>query len=590
MIIDLCQFGVIVMSNVFYILHNRLIINILSFNKLIGIKVVIGVYIKDLNMKKLFTLISLIVVISQALAKPNITKIFPKTTLAKLDSPKTSFRDTAKKTSALQHSNSSNLFASLDFFKAKRKATDTVKKMAVIKRTSIFDTVSTASVPFAWGDFTWMNGNDRRHSDILDTKYFTPRILVDVNYTISNQHPIDHTVVGSTALARDNEFQIALAALGGDFHYNNIRASILTQFGTRSTSVPRNDYSVLHGQFDLATAYRYFSEANAGYHFNIWHGINVDAGLFMSYVGLFSYYNQDNWSYQPSYTSDNTPWDFSGIRIQIFPSDKLKIEPWITNGWQTYGKFNNGFGLGGQINYRPYEWLNFVSNNYYGHDTQDAPHRARYHTDNSVEVRFYNNPKTFISRDAFSITSDFGWEKGPAENGVSAVNGFSSSMGAGNPAQYFVSGMIYHRLEILNNHIGWTIGGGFINNPGRYLVLPPTGAAGPIPTINSNILGGSTTTGTTGVGPYAFTYNPGDPFKGYDFSTTIDLMPNENLTFRLEWVHRHVNVPYFNGPGGVTSPDGYSNTPYGPGTASPNWKPDLVNSESRFIFAMLVRF
>ena len=45
-----------------------------------------------------------------------------------------------------------------------------------------------------------------------------------------------------------------------------------------------------------------------------------DAGIFMSYVGLFSYYNFDNWAYQPSYVSSNTPWFFNGMRVQIFPN------------------------------------------------------------------------------------------------------------------------------------------------------------------------------------------------------------------------------------------------------------------------------
>jgi len=27
-----------------------------------------------------------------------------------------------------------------------------------------------------------------------------------------------------------------------------------------------------------------------------WMGSNIDAGIFMSYVGLFSYYNYDNWA------------------------------------------------------------------------------------------------------------------------------------------------------------------------------------------------------------------------------------------------------------------------------------------------------
>ncbi|WDF57121.1 outer membrane beta-barrel protein [Mucilaginibacter sp. KACC 22063] len=422
--------------------------------------------------------------------------------------------------------------------------------------------------PFAFGDFTWLNGNDRRHKSLLDTKYFTGRFLMDFNYTASNHNPIDHTVVGSTALARDHEFEISTIAFGGDFHYDNVRASLLTQFGTRSTVVPRNDLSVTRGQFDLSTAYRYLSEANAGYHFNVLNGINVDAGLFMSYVGLFSYYNAENWAYQPSFTSDNTPWFFNGIRVQIFVSDKLKIEPWLINGWQSYGMFNSQPGIGGQILWRPTEWFQALTNTYYGADTQDKPGRKRFHSDNSIEVRYINNTKGgFISRAAFSVTGDIGFEKGDG------VNGFHSDPVKG-PAQYFASGMIYHRLWFANNHLGWTVGGGFINNPGRYLVLYPTGDANPIPAIN-----------TGAVGTHPFSANPGDKFHGYDYSTSFDFMPNDYLTFRLEVVHRHADVPYFAGHGGVTSPDGYNTT-----TVPSDFKPDLVNSETRFIGALLVRF
>ena len=101
----------------------------------------------------------------------------------------------------------------------------------------------------------------------------------------------------------------------------------MTQFGMYSQTTPRNDASPTRGQWNLADAYRYISEAYGGYHFNAMHGINVQAGIFMSYVGLFSYYNFDNWAYQPSYVSSNTPWFFNGMRVQIFPTEKLKIEP-----------------------------------------------------------------------------------------------------------------------------------------------------------------------------------------------------------------------------------------------------------------------
>ena len=92
----------------------------------------------------------------------------------------------------------------------------------------------------------------------------------------------------------------------------------MTQFGMYSTTTPRNDASpaVANGNSQMLTDN---SEAYGGYHFNVLHGINVDAGIFMSYIGLFSYYNSDNWAYQPSYVSSNTPWFFNGVRVQIFP-------------------------------------------------------------------------------------------------------------------------------------------------------------------------------------------------------------------------------------------------------------------------------
>ncbi len=101
-------------------------------------------------------------------------------------------------------------------------------------------------------------------------------------------HPTDHSMGGSSELFRSYEVQLEQFGVGGDFHYDNVRARLMTQFGMYSTTTPRNDPSPGHGQWDLANAYRYVSEAYGGYHFNVLHGINVDAGIFMSYIGLFS--------------------------------------------------------------------------------------------------------------------------------------------------------------------------------------------------------------------------------------------------------------------------------------------------------------
>lgn len=431
--------------------------------------------------------------------------------------------------------------------------------------------------PFAFADFSWLNGNSREKDTPLDTKFFTPEFRADVAYIYDFNHPADDTIGGSSEVFRAQELTLTDLGLGGDFHYDNVRGRILTQFGAYSTTTPRNDASYTRGQWNLNDAYRYLSEAYGGYHWDVLHGVNVDAGIFLSYIGLFSFYNYDNWAYQPSYVSSNTPWFFTGVRTQIFVTDKLKIEPWFINGWQSYARYNRKPGLGGQILWRPTGWFELIGNQYgLGQDDLGIPGRSRIHTDDSIEVKYYDNPDRLIDKMAFSLTGDAGCEYGA---GVSCHG--TTHKGPGEtpwPKQSFLGFMFYDRFWFDSDKFGLTFGGGRINNPGRYLVL--------LPPIN----GATAASGT----PY-FTENPGDPFKAWDTTATFDYMPSQYITFRWEFDHRAANVPYFSGPGGITPPS--CPTPVignnicgSPGAIVPGWSPDLVKIENRINMALLVKF
>jgi len=63
-------------------------------------------------------------------------------------------------------------------------------------------------------------------------------------------------------------------------------------FGLFATTLRANDGSAAW-PMNYNDAYKYVSEAWGGYHFNVNHGLNIDAGIFVSYIGLFSYYNFD---------------------------------------------------------------------------------------------------------------------------------------------------------------------------------------------------------------------------------------------------------------------------------------------------------
>lgn len=411
-----------------------------------------------------------------------------------------------------------------------------------------------AAEPFAFGDFSWVPGNGGPSERPLSFGPFTGEVRVDTAYHYSFNHPSDHTISGSSEVFRSGEIQLTQLGIGGDFLYKGAIARVMTQFGMYSQTTPRNDSSTSRGQWNLADAYRYLSEAYGGYHFDVLNGINVEAGIFMSFVGLWSYYNFDNWTYQPSYVSSNTPWFFNGARVQIFTSDKLKIEPWLINGWQSYGMFNSAPGFGGQIMWRPVEWVSMTTNNYGGADTLGIKDRKRFHSDNSISFRYFNEPTGWFSRAAFSVTADAGCEWG---GGVECSS------------QFFLGFMAYNRLWFYQNRIGLTVGGGAITNPGRYLVL--------LPPVN----GATASSGT----PY-FTANPGDSYKAWDLQVSGDYSPVPFVTVRLEYNHRAASVPYFAGANGMTPVGGNQGAP---GSSVDGWSPDLVKSEDRMTVAFMVK-
>jgi len=448
--------------------------------------------------------------------------------------------------------------------------------------------------PFAFADFTWMNGTPRNKDVVLDTPFFTPEIRFDTNFINDFNQPIDHTMGGSTEEFRNGEFQIEDIGIGGDFHWQNVRGRIMFMDGLFAVTTPRNDASSATGngagntggvgQWDLQNAYKYVSEAYGGYHFNVQHGLNVDAGIFVSYVGLFSYYNFDNWTYQPSYVSSNTPWFFQGVRIQWFPTNKLKIEPWIIDGWQSYAKYNSHPGLGGQLLWEPKEWFKLVANQYgYGQDNLGLPKTQRIHTDDSIEVRYYNKPESSgLDKMAFSFTADAGCQYG---GGITCHGGPNKSS--------FLGWMLYDRIWWDKDLFAVTLGGGQMNNTGRYLtLLPPIDGA------------------WAAVGSAYFPEYAGLPAKMYDSTITFHYMPKQYITWWAELGYRHSNVPYFSGRGGITPPGGNNGLPQyftcmngtsagtaalaaaqaACGGAGNVWFPDLRESTSSLGFGVMVKF
>jgi len=62
--------------------------------------------------------------------------------------------------------------------------------------------------PFAYADWTWLNGTPRNKDVVWDSKFFTPEIRFDAHYISSFNHPKDDSLGGSTEIFRSNEIQL----------------------------------------------------------------------------------------------------------------------------------------------------------------------------------------------------------------------------------------------------------------------------------------------------------------------------------------------------------------------------------------------
>lgn len=106
--------------------------------------------------------------------------------------------------------------------------------------------------------------------------------------------------------------------------------------------------------------------------------------------------------------SSNTPWFFNGVRVQIFTSEHLKIEPWLVNGFQAYGVFNEAPGIGYQLLWRPNGDVSLLSNGYYGRDVLGNAARRRVHSDNGIQPKYRDVPQSAYDMGAVSLTVDVG--------------------------------------------------------------------------------------------------------------------------------------------------------------------------------------
>lgn len=395
--------------------------------------------------------------------------------------------------------------------------------------------------PFGFGDFSWTDGNNSQPASLLTAGPVTGVLYLDGYYLYQFNHPIDHTAFPSVVAPRHDEVSVNMAMVGVDVTgLDGPIGRLFLQYAAASETLGGQDPTTARGFYLSQRAFQYLQQAALGWHFHVLHGANVEAGIMPSPIGLQTVLPEENWTYLRPFASDFTPYYLSGVRGQLFPTDHLKLEAWLANGWQTFGKWHEGPAFVYAAELRPSERVELHGDGYVGRDQQTDDGAVRNYWNAYGQWQPFKRSSGVPRSVALAVGADFGYETHTgSRDGVFAAGSASTRV------QWTPQWMTTLRADTFYDST-------------KSLVTTLPSATG-----------------------YALPDKP--DFLGDGFTATLDFWPSPWILYRVEYMHRQASIPYFSGPGGITPPSGLSSSM---GSA---FSPDLRRSDDRVVINVTLR-
>ncbi len=205
-----------------------------------------------------------------------------------------------------------------------------------------------------------------------------------------------------------NQIAVNIALLGARYNSRRVRGTFAIQTGT----YPDANYGAEPPVFKNI--------------YEAWGGLKVadylwlDAGIFLSHIGLEGPISRDDLTLTRSIMADNSPYYEAGAKLTYDRGRKWLFTGLLLNGWQVIRDRNQNFGLGWQVQFRPTARLLLNSSTYAGEGRNlpdSVSRRLRY---------FHNFYLTYDPSPKWKIAAAFdtGWEeKGSGSAGYNAWQG-----------------------------------------------------------------------------------------------------------------------------------------------------------------------
>lgn len=225
--------------------------------------------------------------------------------------------------------------------------------------------------------------------------------FLDFGYLLDFNHPANHLFRDRSTTFKVDELDLNMA--GADVkkdatHDSRWGMEFSVQAGKDSANF---GFSATAPNLDGANVLRHFGAANVSYLAPVGSGLTVQAGLFSSLIGYDSLYAKDNFNYTRPWGGDYTPYLMFGLNVSYSFSKKFATTAFVVNDYAHLAHPNNVPSLGGQLSYRPSDYLNFRETLLYG------PHQA----DTALEFwRFFSDSIAEWKKD--KLTTAFEYQLG----------------------------------------------------------------------------------------------------------------------------------------------------------------------------------
>jgi hypothetical protein len=178
---------------------------------------------------------------------------------------------------------------------------------------------------------------------------------VEAGYTYAFEKPSNGIINERGFDNRHNTFTIQNAVIDAQGKLGGLSARVALQVGRTPDTYYMGEPSYAGSSSvppSTPSSWRFVQQAYAGYKFPVANGLTLDAGIFLSPIGLETMAAKDDWNYSRSNLFFALPFYHTGVRLTLDVTERTSFMLMVTNGYNSVVDNNAGKSVMSQFTYK----------------------------------------------------------------------------------------------------------------------------------------------------------------------------------------------------------------------------------------------